>query len=383
MTTAFPGPAALDDPALFVRQDGVAVFCEHDRKDRSGKVVKRFGKKELERIAANNNARDAAGDPCPLTLGHTIDGAPEAEQPPVVGYARKFRVEWDQKHRKWVIRASYYIRRDKAGEAKEYPRTSVEYWGRGDFLDPIALLKRTPELDLGQWTYHAAHPDRYRYSMEETPVDGTEVDGGATGVPDGGAPDPVEHEKFCRHCHHYMKQHYPHLHAMHAKYAAEVGQSAHPDNGGGAAGLAGQEHPDGFVAGGTAGDDPHKVKMARYEKELEAVKAANADLTLKYRRVERRADLAKLQGEGVLLDIDAELDDVGSLPTDRYEKHLERIRTRYQRDPSAGGFAPVLRGAAPGDGPLTEAQLERAAAYLREKGCGWEEAEKYARGQGR
>lgn len=145
------------------RRPGVNVFDEHERKltrrkkvdgkDVDESVTVQFKKHDLEQIAAECNERDRTGNFCALSLGHTLDGRPEIEQPPHVGYARQFYVAYDNTLKRYVIRATYYIRRDRLGAAVEFPRTSVEYWHDRKFFDPIALLRRTPARDLGQWTY--------------------------------------------------------------------------------------------------------------------------------------------------------------------------------------------------------------------------------------
>lgn len=126
------------------------VFDEHDEFDKGGRLIRRFDVAKLATIARNCNERFAkTGDAVPLTLGHTIPGAPEKYQPEIVGYARNFRVGRFGKQQKPCILADFYFYPSRYGEAMKYPRRSVELYPRDLVFDPIALLKRTPQLDLG------------------------------------------------------------------------------------------------------------------------------------------------------------------------------------------------------------------------------------------
>jgi hypothetical protein len=152
--------AKLDDERFYVRRPDRIVFVEHDEPRKGGKAEK-FDKARLQKIADTLNARDRTGTLAPLTLGHTREDAPETEQPPLAGYARGYHVRWDDDVNEgkggWVIATTFYLRRSRYKEALEYPRVSVERWAptktAGDVFDPIALLRKTPQLDLGNWTY--------------------------------------------------------------------------------------------------------------------------------------------------------------------------------------------------------------------------------------
>src|SRR4051812_45335338 len=140
----------LGDPAKFVREPDVAVFDEHVEKGKGGKVVRKFDRAALEEIARNCNARDAGGTPCPITIGHTDpEEADERKQPEIVGYARNFRVRFDGRLSRWTLRSDYYLFKGKYAYARTFTRTSVELWESDHLLDPIALLRRTPQRDLG------------------------------------------------------------------------------------------------------------------------------------------------------------------------------------------------------------------------------------------
>lgn len=172
----------LEDPRHYAVRRGVNVFDEHDEtyyepvyddkgnpvKDDKGqvkrkKVVKKFTKDELQKIAEHNNRRSARGDLTPLAIGHTKRDpeAREEDQPELVGYAKNYRVEWDVPHKRWMLRADYYIRRADYAKAQTYPRTSIELYPASNDIDPISLIRRTPQRDLGQWVYSR---DNHSYS---------------------------------------------------------------------------------------------------------------------------------------------------------------------------------------------------------------------------
>ena len=202
--------AELDDPDKWVFCDDVPVFDEHDEHQCPGcqkgmsdrpfrcqkcgqasRLVRRFGKVDLEEIAAGCNVRDGQGNLCPLTIGHMADGVPEKQQPELVGYARKFWVGYHPGLKRNVILARYQVRKDRYDDARTYPRSSVELWLRDRFIDPIALLRRTPQRDLGQWVYSKGG-DKLCYSMEAS-MDPAKP-------PDANDPDAEMCAKFIKAC---------------------------------------------------------------------------------------------------------------------------------------------------------------------------------------
>src|SRR5262245_12784057 len=88
----------FDNPSLWEIHDDINVFAEHKRVVQTRDGKKRtitYDKDRLKRVARNSNERDRIRQPCPLVLGHTDDDRPEHEQPDIVGYARKYRVVYD------------------------------------------------------------------------------------------------------------------------------------------------------------------------------------------------------------------------------------------------------------------------------------------------
>ncbi len=60
---------------------------------------------------------------------------------------------------------------------------SAEYYPHADLIDPISIIRRTPRLDLGQWTYSEERGECYRYEMGGWTVPDPAA------VPDATAPD--------------------------------------------------------------------------------------------------------------------------------------------------------------------------------------------------
>lgn len=149
--------AAIRDPAKFVKVPDVVLFDAHEQYDEDGKLVRRFGREELQEICDNTNARRDGGDPTVIGLGHTIPRdpitkmpAPEKNQPESVGYAMDLRVGQFGPRQKTGILADYYIAKDKMEEWKSYLRgRSVELWPKQKVIDWVASLRKAPQRDLG------------------------------------------------------------------------------------------------------------------------------------------------------------------------------------------------------------------------------------------
>lgn len=138
-------------PSPFVRKRGVPILDEHTLKDEDGKVIVTVDRERLEDIAKKNNQRiEQTGDLTPFVIGHTRDGAPEDEQPEIVGYATHFYVKPFAKTGRYALHADSKFFRDKKHLVNKHPRRSVELWTDDWKIDPIALLgATTPERDLG------------------------------------------------------------------------------------------------------------------------------------------------------------------------------------------------------------------------------------------
>lgn len=143
------------DRAKYVRVDNVPVFAEHVTRDNEGRTL-RFGPAELKQLADSCNRRiQANGDYAAVIVGHTSSKTDAVQRhPEVIGYAGPFLlgVQGFGAAKKYVILATFWIRRDRVAIYNAYPRRSAELWiqGANSFLDPIALLGGDPpRLDMG------------------------------------------------------------------------------------------------------------------------------------------------------------------------------------------------------------------------------------------
>ena len=337
------------------------VFDEHDEHHpATGQLLRTFGRQDLEEIARACNERDARGAWCPLTLGHMVRDqydasgaltyrAREEEQPDTVGYARNFQVSLDPTSGKHVITADYYLRPDRYQEALTYPRTSVELWPQRIF-DPIALLRRTPRLDIPQWTYaRSCYPGQpgtiLRYQREDYsmpappgPTNGMPSPGGSPpgmgGAPPPGAPPGgmgQKLEEYMRHC------------ASH-KYAREIYEHfGKPEIPGAGAGAGGPPPAPGAAPPGQLGAEPPMQEPAAFSKDAEiaALQKQLAALHRENRIASRRQDLQTL-AEVVELDVEEELGLLGDLQPELYQRELSRIRNRYAPRLDSREMVPIL-----------------------------------------
>ncbi len=236
------------DPTKFTLVQAVPVFREHEivQKDKkTGEVTKRIevNREKLREIAEENNRRIAeSGDMTPVCIGHTRrdkDGIPlpATEQPPVIAYARNYRVGEFGPQKVSCILADFYVEKGKEGELNKYPRRSPEFFANDNFFDPIALLgAQTPQLDLGLVFYSRPADGRIYARTDDMPdIEKTAVD---TKAPDTAAGlesvtdnEDGMHEQYMKHCYGH-----PHAGAYHAamskKYAMPTDgmEAAPPDN---------------------------------------------------------------------------------------------------------------------------------------------------------
>lgn len=372
--------------------DNVPIFDAHDEHDKEGKLVRSFRRAELQAIADKCNQRAIdTGDLAPFGPGHTIDGAPETSQPPVYGYAKDFTVGHFGPASKLAILCKFYIKKSHKALAASFPRRSVELWVKDKMIDWIALLRRTPQRDLGLLTYvkeaqflthlhqeplfydalkqkhlagHLSLTGKLRYSMD--------FDMDPTAAPNAMAPDAQFQDMFMK-C---MKACFPQLEGMHAKYAGEVGAKPPaplpgPPTGGDDDVEGGGEGDDdkpgkGSKDGKGAKDGPSKnsaqlsatnsslpeseklrmskvqedITQAQLKSENDALKARLAKLeesqvaTMKeIRKARYERDLTGLVGQGYQFDLAEEMEMHGDDLPEKFAKHLESIKKNYQRGP--------------------------------------------------
>lgn len=239
----------------YVLLAGVPIFDQHEQYDAQGNLVNRVDRAKLLDIAKKGNDREKrTGDLAPIGLGHTKPlPAPETEQPPIVGYACNYQVTADQDG-KPILTTDWWIKKDQIQALDQYPRRSVELWKKRGDIDWIALLKRSPERDLGlmlpdvnetnalprylrpkaegpvvAYERHDRGDHKICYSMERYAMSdkakyGAETMADPTSMPnaDHAAGPDAEYERFAKMCSRYMKEKMPHLPDMHQKYAAAL-----------------------------------------------------------------------------------------------------------------------------------------------------------------
>lgn len=151
----------MSDPVQWVEKHDVAVYDAHIIVDRETGQEHTVDREKLQAIADRMNQRyQSTGEESPIVVGHTRDGKPEWEQPPIVGYAHDFYVQDNPKAGHPFLYARRYklYPKSQVGDreltAEEvmryYPRRSPEVWLTRNEIDPLALLgATTPMRDLG------------------------------------------------------------------------------------------------------------------------------------------------------------------------------------------------------------------------------------------
>lgn len=315
----------FSDESKWVIRRSVPVFAEHDNWDYFA----------LLEIAENTNKREKqTGDACPIMIGHTTSEK-ETELGDIVGYARNFRVGRFGADNRLGILADFYFLPNKYALAMEFPRRSVELWVEEKVIDPIALLKRTPKLDLGLLTHYSKSGKVYKYQLSN------------------------EHERA-----HTMEEKLDSILSMLAKLVARL-DSGDTENK--------QEYKCGpetekmqyakeqatetttvqsveKTAPSKESDDKssweqERIQFARQLSEQSARLAKMEQeakaLMVAYKRAERERDIIQLEAEGYILDRMGELELGMSLDDNSWKKHVERIRKWYQRSPGASNAIPV------------------------------------------
>lgn len=385
----------------YVPVAGVPIFDEHSEYDDEGNLTQRFDKSKLEAICKECNKRaETTGDLSPFGPGHTISGAPEQSQPPIWGYVHNYRIGKYGPDQKTGILADLYVKKTvkdngdtlTAQEALDaYPRRSIELWVKDKMIDWVALLKRTPQRDLGLLTYDKtthtnviakggvryAKPDRTAafaarerggklyYSMELADMDAMKPT-----LPADAGHDPEFHGKVMK-C---MKSAYPRLDDLHKKY--EMENPADMDGDMDDDGIPNDATP---ASGNTIipNDDdtqetpPMNDKEAeRYAKgftgeartlalKLHQTEQKNAALLARLERIEQAAAAEKQQfskanahdcvqslvDAGCDIDIDIELADFEATPYAKRGEKLEYKRRTYAKGdgngPPRGGMVTV------------------------------------------
>jgi hypothetical protein len=128
------------------------TFFREGKHGEKEKVEETVDEAQLYRIFENSMKRARDGEYGLVFLGHTDDEGPETKQPPIVGYIPTYRFG---RHRgRPTILADVYLKRKYNPDllTEQFPRRSVEIIGKNEpdgFIDSLAMLKRSPERDLG------------------------------------------------------------------------------------------------------------------------------------------------------------------------------------------------------------------------------------------
>ena len=424
----------LSDPTEYVLVPDVAIFDEHEEEgepDSKGKPGKprKFTKKALQLIADRSNARDKTGTLCPISLGHTDPGQNDAtKQPPIVGFARNYRVAFDPALGRNTLRADYYIRASEFDTAQKFPRTSIELWPGDWIVDPVALLSSTtPARDVGMWIaqrycrapgrhtrallyakqslvlrYSLRKPDMAaaQYAMDDAPdadapdadapdqfaagLDGNPASDDPAAPPTDDKPTPEEHEMYCRHCASHplamkMAKHYAMEEAGDEPAADPTGPpdaddepdrfaASFPSSTNGSL-PGGKAKP--FARGRTVTQDVEAIRYARLQSEVAALRAERDAEKAASATADARRRVTQLESEGYAIkDPEAEVLRFARRTPAQRDEHESYIRENFVQAPVGRvgrvDLAPAAgRAAAAPLGDITAEHSSRAQQYMR------------------
>jgi hypothetical protein len=395
------------------------VFDEHDE----GDAARNFDRKKLEVIAkvCNQRAR-SSGDLSPFGPGHTVDDvwefdnkgkrvrllykARELDQPPIWGFFTNYRVGRFGPDNKLGILADAYVKKQiKTPEGvisgreafSQFPRRSIELWLKDNFIDWIALLRRTPQRDLGLTVFsRVSLAGKYRYEKgidvdSDLDNDG-KPDNNPVADPDKDAPPPDDdngdgvddefHGNFMK----SINKEYPHLPKMHEEAAQKYG-------------AASASATNGTLPGGPPPDDPGRLHMrkspgelARYaamEQRLAATEKQLADQRREAKEAKANLRVDRIEADRYVVNRGKLFTKFMKAPESEWREIEDEIRENYQQDPTAGGLIKVAEDTIPGgkprdDAPKNDAEHDQAVNYMRKSGCqDYVAALKYVRTGGR
>jgi hypothetical protein len=144
--------------------------------NQSEEVKEEVDQAQLFRIFQNSLGRAKKGEYGLVFLGHTDDDGREVDQPPLVGFVSDYK--FGSHDGRPTILADVYLDKSHNPEllVSQFPRRSVEIVGKNKpdgFIDSLALLKRSPERDLGlitslyQRSRYRNNQSVYRYMCPE------------------------------------------------------------------------------------------------------------------------------------------------------------------------------------------------------------------------
>jgi hypothetical protein len=358
----------LDNSTEYICVPNVAVLDEDDDN---------FSESFLTEVVERTNDRAEHGDLILLTIGHTEDELPETEQPEPVGYVRA--VKLGKLHDRKAILADLYIKADRFDEVMTYPRRSAELWHDSEFesgfIDIVSVLRRTPARNLGLLTHRLQKAgDRTIYIK---PFNGDMM-------PD--TKDPIEAlvtelqavlSRFAKTKNEKDDDNEDEDEEVkddHAKDCTEEDRADMEKD------DEDEEQKDDYDAEPSGSNtfvpglveekkakkmrkDSDRIKLARLERRNSELEAERDSLLLKLRRSEREQDLIQLEAEGYQFDRVEELEHAETLDSAAYEKHLNRVRSRYRRVPVG---APLIRTAEPKIG-TTRDEIDKVLKFAQKE----------------
>ncbi len=342
--------AKLRDKSQWVVKEGVPVFCEHDECDADGKVVKHWGRDELEVIASNaREAFEKRGHAPRITIGHTLRGpnVKEKEQPPLVGFQMEPRVGEFGPEGQLGILCDFYYYPDKADEAKEYPYRSVELYPGTKELAGCALLKRDPKLQMGMVCYERSG-DLARYSMDQ------ELD-----VANTSHDDPMM-DKMMRALHDH-----PAFKHMVRRYMDETGDCSM----GGMSKYMGtdpnpEESPMPTPTPATPDPGQLQSQYDNLKAELAEERKQRTALEARLREEGRKGELMQLSRDGYKFDANDLLTQVKDLPQDQYERQVTFIKKYVPCEPAEQGILRTVEDTV--EKPMTKDDMQACRQYHKE-----------------
>jgi hypothetical protein len=324
---------------------------------------------DLQGIIDLNNQRIAdTGDGCPLIIGHTSDE--DDSERVIVGRADSFRLgTFGKLDPVPAILVDCHILPEYHEPWFKLSRRSVEIWRPKDggldgaWIDAIAILGgTTPRFDLGPLD------TAERYSRKTASKSGVEMELVCCELRDDEEPavmaDMTQDDfdkrvlsliessvigKYVQKCMEADEQQ-PHEDDEHTgdEPVADETEKNSADDAEGDDDKQKDENKMSRLEKLKLERDDARLELTRMQKQTEAQQSQIEELQKKFRKQERQGILERLKFvDGVSFDLAEEVDYVLDMNEAQFERHLDKIKTRYQRAPL--GFAPIKTA------PLAEA----------------------------
>jgi hypothetical protein len=304
-------------------------------------------------VAATQALELESGVVSRLTAGHTKPGS--KDQPTLVGYGRAKSVGHFGPKRQPCVWYTLYFKPEHFQAYKDWPYRSPEFYPERDEIRGVALLMTDPELDMGMVAYE---------SEAETPEDET----------------PAGHDEWTKHFEHYAKR------CGYLGYARQCYEGQSPMAGPSTATATNVTEPK----------MPTPAEEAAAKQQAEAVRMEREQNAIQYAKLEQQATadreeikqlresvatlvkerdrsdcerrVIQLEAEQYQLDRAEEVEALLAIPTkDGRDKHVDRIRKRYQKAPVAYNKQPipVYGGTVEGEDKPAALSAEQVAEAVR------------------